>query len=553
MGRAFFDAAATPLTPQPPAKLPIPPAEVQQVLLAQVNATFPSGGQVGPREQIDWAKQLILTARQEVADPNQRFAYFRRAAEVGCSAGDVGTMLQAVDSMGRDFQIDVLDVQEKMLARVLAGGETSVAFDPALAAMWRLADRAVAEKRFELALAALQEAQDVCATPQYAALRKDLRVREGEMQKLAKQWQQVGGGHCRIEAEQQRSAGESRAGVLVLVQGGKTGASLALLGEGKRRNAEENGPAGAVAAGRCGGQGQVGRCLAERGPRATRGREECHAGPRCLLVSTGAGLRAGSDDEASRREAAGRNHPHRPSLGKERSGARGRQRAAPAFAARRFVSPRRVGGSVGIRRSAKRRCESRPMEVDGGRDFGGKASGGLPLRVALEGNYDMEVQFTRLRFTDAVVLVFVVNGRQCALALNAYKTKEDSFQVLEGQLDNSPRDIVTSVIPGEFSNNQRHTVLVRVRLIGDNASVEARFDGKPLLYWVGPQTGVKRRWGLPLRAQPACPGGRRAGDRPQRTDAVTHRKRRGGSRWRASAATPARPRQAGCRRAGRRR
>ncbi len=129
---------------------------------------------------------------------------------------------------------------------------------------------------------------------------------------------------------------------------------------------------------------------------------------------------------------------------------------------------------------------------------GGKASGGLPLRVALEGNYDMEVQFTRLRFTDAVVLVFVVNGRQCALALNAYKTKEDSFQVLEGQLDNSPRDIVTSVIPGEFSNNQRHTVLVRVRLIGDNASVEARFDGKPLLYWVGPQTGVKRRWGLPL-------------------------------------------------------
>ncbi len=84
------------------------------------------------------------------------------------------------------------------------------------------------------------------------------------------------------------------------------------------------------------------------------------------------------------------------------------------------------------------------------------------------------------------------------LALNAYKTKEDYFQVLEGQLDNSPRDIVTSVTPGEFANNQRHTVLFRVRLMGDNASVEARFDNKPLLYWVGPQTGVKRRWGLPL-------------------------------------------------------
>ena len=76
--------------------------------------------------------------------------------------------------------------------------------------------------------------------------------------------------------------------------------------------------------------------------------------------------------------------------------------------------------------------------------------------------------------------------------MNVGKQRECGFKTMDGELPDSPRPIVTTINPGIFTNNQRHTVLLRVRLMKDNASVEARFDGRPLVYWAGPQTGVKR-------------------------------------------------------------
>ena len=133
-----------------------------------------------------------------------------------------------------------------------------------------------------------------------------------------------------------------------------------------------------------------------------------------------------------------------------------------------------------------------PWKMTGDGLSGGKFSGSVPLDVSLPGDYDMEMQFTRAKGDDAVLLVFLINNRQCTLGLNVGKQRECGFKSMDGELPNSPRPIVTTVNPGIFSNNQRHTVLLRVRLMKDNAWVEARFDGRPLVYWAGPQTGVKR-------------------------------------------------------------
>ena len=123
---------------------------------------------------------------------------------------------------------------------------------------------------------------------------------------------------------------------------------------------------------------------------------------------------------------------------------------------------------------------------------GGKFSGSVPLNVSLPGNYDMEMQFTRAKGDDAILLVFLVNNRQCTLGMNVGKQREWGFKTMDGDLPNSPQPVVTVANPGIFTNNQRHTVLLRVRLMKDNASVEARFDGRPLAFWVGPQSAVKR-------------------------------------------------------------
>jgi hypothetical protein len=498
MGRAFFDAAAGPMTPQPQMKLPVPPAEVQQALLAQVNATFPSGGQADRLGQIEWAKQLILTARQEVADPNQRFAYFRRAAEVGRTAGDVGVMLQAVDNMGREFQIDVVDVEEKMLTKMLAGGETSVAFDPGLAAMWRLADRAVVEKRFEVALAALQEAQDVCATPLYAALRKDLHVREGEVRKLAEQWPQAEAATAVLKQNNNDPQANLALGCWYWFKDEKPEQAWPCLAKGsdetlkKLAQQELSPPDDADARGKLGD--------AWLSVARVRHGEERNA----MQVRAAFWYQRALDSVP---EAATKMHVEKRLDEIIRTGRPIGRSAAGRVAGNALRLHLLPGGSFprgvwvdlleyadpqnGVAKADQWKWTDEGIS-------GVRASGGLPLRALLEGNYDMEVQFTRLRSTDLVALVFVVVQRQSVLTLSAFKTREDTFQALEGQLDNSPRDIVTSATPGDFANNQRHTVLLRVRLMGDNASVEARFDGKPLLYWLGPQTGVKRRWGPPM-------------------------------------------------------
>ena len=504
MGRAFLGAAAEPLKPQPPPKLPVPPADVQQVLLAQVNATYPSGGQVGQREQIEWAKQLALAARQEGVSPNQRFVFFRRAAEVACSAGDVGTMLQAVESMGREFQIDVLDVQGKMLARVLAAEETPVALDATVAATWRFADRAVAEKRFELALAALQEAQGACVTPQCAALRKDLRIREGEVQKLAKQWQQVEAATAAFKQSVDDPQGNLMLGCWYWFKEEKPEQAWPYLVKGsdetlKNLAQQEMSPPNDADAKSKLGDAWLSAARARRA-------EERNA----MLVRAAVWYQRVLD---SAPEAVMKLRVEKRLEEIVRTG-RPLGKSAAGHVAGNALRLHLLPGGLFPRGVWVDLLEYADLQ-NGVAKFdqwkwteegitGGKASSGLPLRVAIEGHYDLEVQFTRLRSTDVVLLGFVVNLRQCMLALSAYKTKEDCFAALEGQVDNPVRAIVTSVTPGDFANDQRHTVVLRVRLLGDNASVEARFDGKPLLFWAGPQTGVKRRWGLPLpSARPA--------------------------------------------------
>ena len=49
-----------------------------------------------------------------------------------------------------------------------------------------------------------------------------------------------------------------------------------------------------------------------------------------------------------------------------------------------------------------------PWKMTGDGLVGGKFSGSVPLNVSLPGNYDMEMQFTRAKGDDAVVLVFLV-------------------------------------------------------------------------------------------------------------------------------------------------
>ncbi len=55
---------------------------------------------------------------------------------------------------------------------------------------------------------------------------------------------------------------------------------------------------------------------------------------------------------------------------------------------------------------------------------------------------------------------------------------------------NLPRPNITKVTPGTLANDRTYTVLIRMRLVGENASVEVQLDGKTIHSWAGPAAGV---------------------------------------------------------------
>jgi hypothetical protein len=499
LGRAFLAAASPPAgatAPAPPPKLPIPSAEIQQSLAARVSEVAPPlDAQAVRRDRLDWAKRLWDIAMQPNVPANERFVILRRACEVGCSMGDVGVTFGSVERMGRDFDIDVMDVKAKMLYRLYsaaaAAADANLARD-ALEAFHRQVQQAEMQGRYELASDMLEQGYALFQGPQRASLRKDLRIWQGDVQKIAAQWEQVQAAMATLKQNENDPQANLTVGRWYCFWNGKPALGWPYLAKGSDEEL---------------------RRLAEQELSDAAGAEaEAHMGDAWLALG-----RSRYGDERSAMLV-------RASYWYQRTLDAARSPAAKAHAEKRLEEIVRIGRPAG-RNTAPRAPSNglrlhlrpgsalprevwldlmeyadlqysssadEPWKMTGDGLSGGKFSGSVPLNVSLSGDYDMEMQFTRAKGDDAVLLVFLVNGRQCTLGMNVGKQREWGFKSMEGELPNSPQPVVTTTNPGIFTNNQRHTVLLRVRLMKDNASVEARFDGRPLAFWAGPQSGVKR-------------------------------------------------------------
>ena len=495
LGRAFLAAASSPASatpPAPPPKLPIPSAEIQKSLAARVNEVAPPpDAQAVRRDRLDWARRLWDIAMQPNVPPNERFVFLRRACDVGCNEGDAGVALGSVERMGRDFDIDVLDVKAKMLYRMISAvADPNIARD-VLEAFHRQVQQAEQLDRYELAAGMLEQGYALYPSAQRASLRKDLRIWQADVQKIAAQWEQVQAAMATLKQNENGPQANLTVGRWYCFWNGKPALGWPFLAKGSD---------------------EVLRRLAEQELSVGGAEAEAHMGDAWLALGRS---RYGDERSAMLVRAA---YWYQQTLDAARPP------AAKAHAEKRLEEIARIGRPAG-RNTAPRAPSNglrlhlrpgsalprevwldlmeyadlqysasadEPWKMTGDGLSGARFSGSVPLNVSLTGDYDMEMQFTRAKSDDAVLLVFLVNNRQCTLALNVDKQRECGFRIMEGELPNSPRPIVTTANPGIFTNNQRHTVLLRVRLMKDNASVEARFDGRPLVYWAGPQTGVKR-------------------------------------------------------------
>ncbi len=207
-------AAVTPPVPQPPTtepttpepaptpkkKLPVPSTTVQAPVSEQLEQIYNLSKLKVPSEKLKMAKELLNLARQPNTKPVEKFVLFRKATELATGGGDALFMLEVIDAMEADFRADVLRIKGQMLRAFAGNANTSTEKASLLEATKEYVAEAMAQERYDYALAAAKLTQEACKGSSSGTIRKgaiDLRDR---VQRLADEQQKLKGALARLKA-----------------------------------------------------------------------------------------------------------------------------------------------------------------------------------------------------------------------------------------------------------------------------------------------------------------------------------------------------------------
>ncbi len=109
----------------------------------------------------------------------------------------------------------------------------------------------------------------------------------------------------------------------------------------------------------------------------------------------------------------------------------------------------------------------------------------LPVKVA--GEYDLETTFTRREGKDTLAIVLPVGSHACDIALSSWEGQAHGLEAIDGQ---DSRSNPTTRSPGTLINGQRYTLLAKVRIRDQLASIEVLLDNAPLFRWQGKETSL---------------------------------------------------------------
>jgi len=111
----------------------------------------------------------------------------------------------------------------------------------------------------------------------------------------------------------------------------------------------------------------------------------------------------------------------------------------------------------------------------------------LILPVAPQGSYELQAVFVRRGGEGAVGFILPAGSTDVVLALSNDGGKTHELGMIDSQSASSGRP---AVIPGKIINTKEYALYIKVLLMGDRAEITAALDGKPLIYWRGPQSAL---------------------------------------------------------------
>jgi hypothetical protein len=106
----------------------------------------------------------------------------------------------------------------------------------------------------------------------------------------------------------------------------------------------------------------------------------------------------------------------------------------------------------------------------------------LAIPCAVEGDYELKVEFARMKGDNEVAFILPVGSRCTSLLIGKEVGKRSGlFWAAQGE---------TMVSPAPLANGEPHALEVTVKTSGGAADIDVRLDGKPYFHWHGANSSV---------------------------------------------------------------
>ncbi len=453
---------------KPLEKLPVPALAVQMEIGQQINDVYKIDGIKSAAEKAKCAKQLLNQAEAS-QKPEERFVIRRRAAELAGDAGQPSLVRQAVESIAAEFSIDGLMVEAKMFDR-----------QPVTDGADELIRRAVAEDRFDVAMSVINRMFQKASTKE----RKEIRRRQVEVERLQERWRDATVAQKTLETDIDNPVANLTVGRWLWFQKGDVQQGLAYCAKGDDILLQR-------------------LCQQELTEHPTQSDGQLKLADAWWELTR---TRKSEEKDFFMLHAAEWYEEVNPTLPGGLTKVRVEKRLDEAAALKRSLAKLVIPPPIGSRCKPggslpTGRWADLLTLVDVKRDGAGgswERSGSamltkqpvknalLSLPITVEGDYDLEIQFTRNTGQEAVAIEFLVGPNPCLLTLSESAGKTSRL-VINSSLSPPQQGNRIGIEPSVLTNGQKYAVLVTVRLKGEDATVQVSLDGKPHLNWTGKQ------------------------------------------------------------------
>lgn len=161
-----------------PVRKSMPAKSDQDAVVRQLDELFPGMNDKKPEEQMEFARRMMEMAN-ESSRPEERFVLWRVAAETAARLGEFSMMLEAMESIGREFEVDVHLVAGKLLGRFRPENAAPDQRQSLIEQLLELSARMKNDRQLDLALQMAEKANELASGAPDALRSQVVELTEG--------------------------------------------------------------------------------------------------------------------------------------------------------------------------------------------------------------------------------------------------------------------------------------------------------------------------------------------------------------------------------------